>query len=128
MITVIAEWSERAAAGDPRCEAAGPALAAALHGRAMLAVRRWLTDPDTEVAVEMVGPEDAPALVQEDGRVVARLPFRWLRDLWAPGLTVLLGRFCLALVESGARRQRVLTVGTGLGDPEMVTVSVDTDR
>lgn len=125
--TVVAEWAARTIAGDERCGPAGPALAASLAGRAVPVVRRWLGDPQAQVDVEMVGPGEPPELVQEDDRVAVRLPFRWLRDLWLPGTTELLGRLCLSLVEAGEHRRRVLVTGREPGTPELVTIALGGD-
>lgn len=122
--TVVAEWAARTIAGDERCGPAGPALAASLSGRAVPVVRRWLGDPQAQVDVEMVGPGELAELVREDERVAVRLPFRWLRDLWLPGTTELLGRLCLSLVEAGEHRRRVLVAGREPGGHELVTIAV----
>lgn len=122
--TVVATWAERSEAGDERCGPARATLVASLSGRATLALRRWLGDPDVEVDVAMVGPTDPPGVAREGDRVVVRLPYHWLRDCWSPGLTVLFGRFCLGVAAAGERRHRVLAVGRELGAPETLTVTV----
>lgn len=122
--TVVATWAQRAAEDDPRCAPARPAMAAALYGRATGTVRRLLGDPGLAVDVEMAPPGGDPAIGWDGGRVGLRLPFAWLRDVWVPGLGLLVGRLSLAMLESGPDRYRVSTVGPDLLDRRPVTVTV----
>ncbi|MGH9920087.1 MAG: hypothetical protein ACRD6W_14630, partial [Nitrososphaerales archaeon] len=122
--TVIASWSERIDADDFGTHRA--ALGAALFGRVTLALRAWLADPNLEVEVEMIGPRQEAQLSRSEDTITitARLPFRWLSDIWARGLAVVLGRFSLALTESSDDRQRVVTASTDLLDFRPVTISL----
>lgn len=72
---------------------------AAFHGRVRLALADWLGQPDVRLELEL---GDAAALALDGEVAHAVLPFSWLVDVWARGLTTLLGRFTLAArVEGG---------------------------
>ncbi|MHB1776855.1 MAG: hypothetical protein ACYCU7_12830 [Acidimicrobiales bacterium] len=122
--TVVATWAQRAADGDRRCARARPAMAAALYGRATGAVRRLVGDPALAVDVTMAPPGGDPAIGWDGDRVGLRLPFAWLRDLWVPGLGLLVGRLGLALLESSPDRSVIDTVGPDLVDHRPVTITV----
>ncbi|MDA0183548.1 hypothetical protein OJ997_24780 [Solirubrobacter phytolaccae] len=80
---------------------------AAFYGRVRLVLLDWLGLPDAELALTLA---DAPTVVVETHVVRAALPFSWLVDVWARGLTTLLGRFTLAArVEDGTYVLSVLT-------------------
>lgn len=96
-------------------EPVSPRAFAALHGRVRLALAGWLGRPELELDLTLA-PE--PALSLDGERAAAALPFAWLVDVWAPGLTTLLGRFTLAArLEDGAH---VLTTVT----PELAVQEV----
>jgi len=113
--TVIATWAERVELSDPRVAAASRQLRAALYGRFACAVHEWTAGADP-VELTMIGPGEPPKLTQLDGMVRAELPFAWLRDVWARGLSTILGRLCLAAEPDGAGEWRLLTVGYDLGE------------
>jgi hypothetical protein len=140
--TVIAAWAERlrgpadagavasggagvASADAGALDAARPALHAALYGRAVTALRSWTGRRDLPVALTMV-PEDQPARLARDGDgdgIAAELPFGWLADVWARGLTICWGRFCLAAAPQPSGDGWVLsTVALDLGPPTPVTL------
>jgi hypothetical protein len=133
--TVIAAWAERlrGPAGAGREESAGadavaaarPALHAALYGRAVTALRYWTGRRDLPVTLTMV-PEDQPARLARDGDgIAAELPFGWLADVWARGLTTCWGRFCLAAAPQPSGDGWVLsTVALDLGPPHPIILSV----
>lgn len=80
---------------------------AAFYGRVRLALLDWLGLPDAELDLTLAA---APAVVVDGERVRAALPFSWLVDVWARGLTTLLGRFTLAArVQDGAYVLSALT-------------------
>jgi hypothetical protein len=122
--TVLATWAERVSVGDDRVATERSALIAALHGRVAVALRTWLSEPDLPITVDMIGPSDPPELFRESEGIRARLPFRWLIDVWARGVPVVLGRFTIGLTDSEDKRQRVLTVDTDLRDVRPVTISL----
>jgi hypothetical protein len=102
-------------AGFPETERAR--LHAALAGRAMLALSDWLGEPGARVEVAMA---DAPRLARHGKRIEATLPFSWLVDVWAKGLAVIWGRFCLAAATEDGRRFTLTTVAPDLAEPELV--------
>jgi hypothetical protein len=99
-----------------------PWLHAALAGRAMLALRSWLGEPAAGIDVAMA---DAPRLVRDGERIEAALPFSWLVDVWAKGLAVIWGRFCLAALTEDGRRFTLTTVAPDLGAPEPVVLALE---
>jgi hypothetical protein len=117
---VVAHWTDRVAEGD----AAGrrPALQAALYGRAALAVRAGLGG-QIEVTVSMIDPDEPSALHRgRDGAHLA-LPFRWLTQVWAPGLSNTAGRFVLhATLEQG--RLALLIADPDGGSPTTMTLQL----
>jgi hypothetical protein len=123
--TVMATWTARLSAGDERCAAASATLAAALFGRVTVAARSWLGDPNINVAVEMIDPGDHGNLERDSDGIRACLPFRWLSDIWAPGLALVLSRFSLWLIESTDERKRVMTVDSNLERQRPVSISVE---
>jgi hypothetical protein len=133
--TVMATWAERLRAGADSVDAvrtdelaaARPALHAALYGRAVTALRSWTGQRDLAVALTMI-PEDQPPRLARDGDgdgdgggIAAELPFGWLADVWARGLTTCWGRFCLAAAPSGDNWV-LSTVGLELDSPRLVTL------
>ena len=144
--TVIAAWAGRlrgapgpgeAAGADPAVAtaadaaataadavtlaAARPALHAALCGRVTVALRSWTGQRDLPVALTMI-PEDQPPRLACDGDgIAAQLPFGWLSDVWARGLTTCWGRFCLA-AEPAGDGWVLSTVAQDLTPPIPVTV------
>jgi hypothetical protein len=122
--TVIDHWTDRLSARDPRCDRARPALTAALYGRVTVAARSWLGDPGVPIDVAMIDGDDEPTLTRDDDGLTVRLPFRWLRDIWVPGLAVVLGRFALWAIESVGDRQQVMTAGADPTDTRLRPVTI----
>ena len=61
----------------------------------------------------------------EDRYVRVELPFGWLVDVWAQGLAIIWGRFCLAARSTGDDRTwRLTTVGPDLARPSVVTLQL----
>jgi hypothetical protein len=117
---VLAHWTDRVAEGD----AAGhrPALQAALYGRAALAVRAWLGG-QIEVEVSMTEPDEPLVLHRGREGVHLALPFRWLTQVWAPGLSNTAGRFVLdATLEQG--QLALLTADPDGGSPTTMTLQL----
>ncbi len=124
LATVLAEWTERISGDDERVAAERAALTVALYGRVTMALRSWLNEPDLAVALDMIDESDSPDLARGPDVVHARLPFRWLIDVWARGVSVVLGRFATKLLDAEENRQRVLTVSPDFGDIRPVTISI----
>lgn len=128
--TVIAAWAGRLrGAADPASVSAGevaaarPALHAALYGRAVSALRSWTGQRDLAVTLTMIPEHQPPRLARDGDGMVAELPFGWLADVWARGLTTCWGRFCLAAAPRPAGDGWLLsTVGPDLDPPRPVTL------
>lgn len=113
-----------AGAADPGALAAArPALHAALYGRVIIALRSWTGRPDLPVALTMIPDDQPPGLARDGDGIAAQLPFGWLADVWARGLTTYWGRFCLAAAPAPAGDGWMLsTVGLDLGPPRPLTI------
>jgi len=122
--TVLSTWTDRISAQDERVGPERAALIAALFGRVTMALRGWLNEPDLEVTLDMIGPDDPPEIVRRPGGIHVQLPFQWLIDVWARGVTVVFGRFATTLIDADDGRQLVLTVSPDLGDIRPVTISL----
>lgn len=117
---VIAHWTDRVATGDATGHR--PALQAALYGRAALAVRAWLGG-QVEVEVSMLAPSEAPSLYRGREGVHLALPFSWLTQVWAPGLSNTAGRFVLdAALEQG--QLALVTADSEGGAPTTMTLQL----
>lgn len=108
---VVDHWTS--AVGEPgdTVAAASSALHAALYGRVRLAVHSWLGDGRIVVDVQMVDPAASATLTRNGRDVAVGLPFRWLRDVWVPGLSTVMGRFCLDVTRVAAGEWSLRTVG-----------------
>ncbi len=122
--TVLATWTDRILAEDERVGPERAALTAALYGRVAMALRSWLNEPCLAIKLDMIGPDDPPEIVRRAGGLHVQLPFNWLIDVWARGVSVVFGRFATKLLDADDGRQRVLTVNRDLGDPRPVTISL----
>jgi hypothetical protein len=135
--TVIAAWAERLRGAPGPREAAGadaataadagalaaarPALHAALYGRVTVALRSWTGQRDLPVALTMIAEDQPPRLARDGDGIAAQLPFGWLSDVWARGLTTCWGRFCLA-AEPAGDGWVLSTVALDLAPPISVTL------
>jgi hypothetical protein len=116
--TVAAAWRDRLRAGaepDPRLEAA-------LYGRLLAALRGWTGRPDLELDLVMVAEGQPLALTGQAKLIRAEVPFGWLIEVWARGLAMVWGRFCLSAVPAGAALE-LSVVGPDLGEPELMVLS-----
>lgn len=92
---------------------------AALYGRAANAVAGWLGAPPAHVHLG----EHATLTRTPDG-VEATLPFAWLVRVWARGLAVMAGRFCLDAATEDGRTFTLTTVAPDLGPPQPMTLTM----
>ncbi len=122
--TVIAAWAERIASAAESVRSARPSLHAALHGRAVLAVRTWLGDPTAKVKVHMVPPDAPRTLVRDASGIRLEVPFAWLLDVWATGMTTVVGRFCLHAEHAGSDCWTLTTIGSDFGEPRTIRIDV----
>jgi hypothetical protein len=127
--TVVATWTARIEAVDPRVEPVRPDLTAALYGRALAAFQGWL-GPEVQAEVVMVAPGIAAGIEATGdlagdagpGMMTARLPFRWLHDVWVPELATMLGRFTLAADTAPDGTRTLIVVGADTGGPRTVVL------
>jgi hypothetical protein len=120
---VASHWAEQLRLDD----GGGPAqaaLQAALHGRVTAALRAWLGRADLRIDVTMVPESDPAGLAQDGDGLAVQLPFAWLADVWARGLSMVWGRFALAAVREVPNRVVLSTVGVDLGAPQPMTVEL----
>ena len=125
--TVIAAWAGRlravGAADADAVSAARSALHAALYGRAVTALRSWTGRRDLAVALTMIPQDQPPRLARAGDGIAAELPFGWLADVWARGLTTCWGRFCLTAAPQPSGDGWLLsTVGPDLDQPRPITL------
>lgn len=123
--SVAGAWSDPAGRGE-EAAAAHAQLTAALYGRAVLAIRAWLAEPELEVDLRMVAAAAESRVTWLDaGGVRAELPFSWLSDVWSRGLTTVCRRFCLRAQTDDGRRWTLSTVGPYLNNTELMTLELD---
>jgi hypothetical protein len=122
--TVAAFWRAELASGA--VDGQLPRLHAALYGRVLGALQQWL-GADLDLELELIREDAEPSMVSETeagGRIQAGLPFGWIVDVWARGLAVVWGRFCLAAGSADGLRWELTTVGPDLGRPAVVTLQL----
>ena len=122
--TVAATWTERVERPADAVERARPQLHAALYGRATASLRAWLGEPALDVDLHLVGAGEPRTLVRDARGFHAELPFAWLVEVWARGLAVAFGRFCLTARAVDERRWTLTTVAPELGGPAPVIVEL----
>ncbi len=122
--TDIATWADRLenTTAATYTTAALPALHAALYGRATAAIRDWLGTTDLNIDVQIRPTDAEPGITRESGTVQLEVPFTWLRDVWAPGLTTILGRFTLAATCTEPDEWTITSVDTNFGPPQTITI------
>jgi hypothetical protein len=121
--SVIAAWTQRVDERDEAAVGAAARLHAALYGRLLGGLRSWLGRLDLELDLEIVDAQAPRSLTRaESGRLRAKLPLRWLTDVWSRGLTSVIGRFCLDAATTDGREWTLITLGPELGRPETVTL------
>jgi hypothetical protein len=125
LATVAATWARRIQSGASATRGKTPELHAALQGRAFVALRAWLGEPNLATTLTMINATDKPALNREDGTIHAKLPFNWLAAVWAKGLTTVCGRLCLAADTNDGRHWRLTTVAPALEETEPLTIMLN---
>ncbi len=124
--TVAAAWRERIQrSGRPPARSRAQ-LQAALHGRVFAVMRSWLGAAGPESRLVMIGEKGKPKLIAEQDSIRVELPFGWLVNVWAQGLALVWGRFCLSASTDDGRTWRLATVGPDFGPPSVVTVALGT--
>jgi hypothetical protein len=122
--TVAADWAQRLHAADPSVDQARARLQAALYARVIAALRLWLGSSRVALELEMV-PERAARSLDREGNVIhASLPFGWLLDVWARGLAIVQGRFCLGAATTDGSVWSLQTVAPDLRMRERIELRV----
>jgi hypothetical protein len=112
--TVAAHWAARLRTGGSELAVFRPRLRSALSARLLPVLRAWLDEPELTLAVEMVTEDEPRSLGRTGSRVHAQLPFAWLSDVWAKGLSLVDDRFCLSAVSAGTEWGLETVTRTGL--------------
>ena len=123
--TVAAHWRARLATAGTGYERMRTPLHAALYGRVLAALVSWLGRED--LAFELtLAPEGAEPSISfgAHGQVVARLSFGWLVEVWARGLEIVWGRFCLSASTSDGRNWELYTIDPDLKRPAPIKVTL----
>jgi len=121
--TVAATWARRLRPGANDVPVALPRLRSALHARLLTTLRGWLGEPRLSLTLELVGEDDPRALSRVGSRVRAELPFAWLAEVWARGLQLVDGRFCLAAEIVDGDSWELTTVARDLHTVQRMTLS-----
>jgi hypothetical protein len=119
-----ATWTRRLRTGHANLPGALPQLHAALYGRVLAALRLWLGDPALAIDLELIDPADARHLQRVDDRITVALPFAWLSEAWAPGLTTIFGRLCLAADTADGIHWTLDTVAPDLHDRAQLLITL----
>lgn len=125
--TVAANWSTRLGQPDEVTKRAHAKLHAALYGRATASLRAWLGEQALPVDLEMIDGRRQPRLSQHEAGISAELPFGWLVDVWAKGLAVTAGRFCLAAARIGDH-WTLSTVAPDLQEQRPLAIDLPADK
>ncbi len=123
--TVAAHWRERLLAADAEINRVRARLHAALYGRVLSTLGGWLGQREVALALELAPEAASPSLRRAaDGSLAAALPFGWLVEVWARGLEVVWGRFCLNATTTDGHEWKLRTVGPELDEPTVLTVTL----
>jgi hypothetical protein len=121
--TTAAIWTRRLRTGHAALATTRPQLDAALYGRLLRTLRAWLGEPRLAIELTMIGPEEARRVVRSADGVDVSLPFSWLSDVWMRGLTVTLGRLCIAADTTDGSSWTLDTLGPDLADITQLTIA-----
>jgi hypothetical protein len=123
--TTTARLLDLTATEDPEGDSVRPALEASLFGRASSVLRIWLGDPNLEIVLDVIEPnEQAGVAAEEDHTMRVALPLQWVSEVWGRDLAVVGGRFALALVQARENRTTLATVGSDFGPSRSLTVEL----
>lgn len=120
-----AAWASRLQNRHSSVEAVLPQLTAALYGRLLLATRLWLAEPQLSIDITMVHTESERLLERSAGTVAISLPFAWLTEVWARGITTVFGRFCLGATTENGAHWTLDTIGPDLETVTQLSVTID---
>jgi hypothetical protein len=119
-----ATWTRRAQTGHASLHATVPQLHAALYGRVLAALRLWLDEPNLPIDLTMIDPASKPHLQRTDTAIAVSLPFAWLSNVWARGLSTIFGRLCLQANTADGDAWTLETIGPDLGATAQITISL----
>jgi len=119
-----AAWTRRLRTGHSTLEAARPQLHAALYGRALAALRTWLQEPGLLIELTIVDPAGERRLERAGDTIAVSLPFSWLTDVWARGLTTMFGRMCLGAETADGVTWTLDTLAPDLGDTTRLSITI----
>jgi hypothetical protein len=118
---LVATVVERLFASDP----ADVRLHAALYGRALSSVQGWLGDATRPLELDVIEGTAAAGVVEAaDGDLRFALPVSWLGQVWARGLAVVAGRFCLSAESLDGCSFRLQVVAPDLSAPVSIVVEL----
>ncbi len=119
--TVAAAWVQHIEADDEPTRARHAELHAALYGRVACAVQAWLDDPNA--TVDLVMSNGARSVTRSDDGYQVTLPFSWILEVWARGVSLFAGDLCLGAVGDRDRLELQL-VDLDLGRRAVVVSTV----
>lgn len=122
--TTAAIWTRRLETGHPQLETTHAELDAALYGRVLRTLRAWLGEPELNIELTMIGPEQPRSILRTANGITVSLPFSWLSDVWMRGLAVTLGRLCVAAKTVDGSSWTLDTLGPELTNTTQMTVAV----
>jgi hypothetical protein len=121
--SVAAAWADRS---EAELTAVRARLAAALYGRVVPELRRWLGEPSLDIDLEMNDREGERSIRRlDDHRLRVELPFAWISEVWCRGVASVCGRLCLrATIDDRGERWTLHTLGADLLVAQPVTLTV----
>jgi hypothetical protein len=121
--TVAAHWRRQLLAGADDVAGVRAQLSAALYGRVLASLRPW-RGSDGGLDLRMVPEGAEPVARERDGAAQLELPFGWIGEVWARGLAIVWGRFCVSARSDDGLRWALATVGPDLGAPATITLQL----
>jgi hypothetical protein len=123
--TVAAHWHRRLLISDAETDRLRARLHAALYGRVLATLVAWLGHGDVALQLELAPEGAEPSLRRApDGAIAATIPFGWLLEVWARGLELVWGRFCLAASTTDGHAWELCTVEPSLDAPSTLTLTL----
>ena len=73
----------------------------------------------------MVDPSDDRRLERSGDTIAVTLPFTWLTEVWARGLTTIFGRMCLSASTDDGVHWTLDTVAPDLNEAAQLSITID---
>jgi hypothetical protein len=121
---VANHWATRLRRSDKTVQRNLPQLHAALFGRVRAVLVGWLGEPGIQVELELLRNGGRASVTDEEGTLHVALPFTWLVDVWAKGLAISWGRFCLSAETGDGQHWELGTIGPDLGPEQTIMVEL----